>query len=123
MVRPPARAWIEDALFFVPSILPRCRRITTGDRNGNRVPDPEEIGIRQLEGDGDERHLGIHAFDDNTRLEAYERQHGVCPLCGAHFELSEMEADHITPWRDGGRNIPANCQMLCRDCNRRKGAK
>ena len=41
----------------------------------------------------------------------------------AHFELSEMEADHITPWRDGGRTIPANCQMLCRDCNRRKGAK
>ena len=94
-----------------------------GDRNGNRVPDPEEIGIRQLEGDGDERHLGIRAFDDNTRLEAYERQHGVCPLCGAHFALSEMEADHITPWRDGGRTIPANCQMLCRDCNRRKGAK
>ena len=26
-----------------------------GDRNGNRVPDPEEIGIRQLEGDGDFR--------------------------------------------------------------------
>ena len=51
---------------------------------------------------------------------AYPR---VCPLCGAHFELNEMEADHITPWRDGGRTIPANCQMLCRDCNRRKGAK
>ncbi len=26
-----------------------------GDRNGNRIPDPEEIGIRQLEGDGDFR--------------------------------------------------------------------
>ena len=26
-----------------------------GDRNGNRVPDPEEIGIRLLEGDGDFR--------------------------------------------------------------------
>ena len=27
----------------------------TGDKNGNRVPDPEEIGIRALEGDGDFR--------------------------------------------------------------------
>ena len=27
----------------------------TGDKNGNRVPDPEEIGIRPLEGDGDFR--------------------------------------------------------------------
>ena len=50
-------------------------------------------------------------------------QHGVCPLCGAHFELAQMEADHITPWREGGRTVPSNCQMLCKDCNRRKGAK
>lgn len=27
----------------------------TGDKNGNRVPDPEEIGIHYLEGDGDFR--------------------------------------------------------------------
>lgn len=27
----------------------------TGDRNGNRVPDPEEIGIRHFNGDGDFR--------------------------------------------------------------------
>jgi hypothetical protein len=26
-----------------------------GDKNGNRIPDPEEIGIRQLKGDGDFR--------------------------------------------------------------------
>ena len=26
-----------------------------GDKNGNRIPDPEEIGIRPLEGDGDFR--------------------------------------------------------------------
>ena len=92
-----------------------------------------EISVRDLVSgyadSGDEGVVGyggkldIRAFDDNTRLEAYERQHGICPLCGAHFELNEMEADHITPWRDGGRTIPANCQMLCRDCNRRKGAK
>ena len=42
---------------------------------------------------------------------------------GAHFELDEMEADHVTPCRDGGRTVPENCQMLCRDCNRRKGAR
>ena len=27
----------------------------SGDKNGNRIPDPEEIGIRQFEGDGDFR--------------------------------------------------------------------
>ena len=83
----------------------------------------KKSGIWEYVLDGDERHLGIRAFDDNTRLEAYERQRGVCPLCGAHFELAQMEADHVTPWRDGGHTVPGNCQMLCKECNRRKGAK
>ena len=72
---------------------------------------------------GDERHLDIRAFDGNTKREVYERQNGVCPICGKHYELEEMEADHITPWRDGGRTIAENCQMLCREDNRRKGGK
>ena len=38
----------------------------------------------------------------------------------AKLDLSEMEADHITPWHAGGRTISENCQLLCRDCNRRK---
>ena len=71
----------------------------------------------------DEHHLGLRQFPEDIRLAAYERQLGICPLCGRHFEPEEMEADHITPWRDGGRTVEENCQMLCRECNRRKGAK
>ena len=72
---------------------------------------------------GDERHLSIRAFTDNMKREAYERQQGICPNCGQHFEINEMEADHITPWSQGGTTTPENCQMLCRDCNRRKSDK
>ena len=71
----------------------------------------------------DEHWLGLRAFPDDIKLAVYEKQQGICPLCGNHFELEQMEGDHITPWRDGGRTVEANCQMLCRDCNRRKGAK
>ena len=35
---------------------------------------------------------------------------------------NQMQADHITPWSKGGKTIAENCQMLCADCNRRKGA-
>jgi len=73
--------------------------------------------------DGDIHHLGIRAFDANTRREVYERQKGICPICGKHFEIEQMEADHITPWVEGGRTIASNCQMLCRECNRRKSSK
>ena len=70
-----------------------------------------------------EKYLSIRAFTDAQKLAAYERQGGICADCGKHFELSQMEADHITPWCDGGRTIADNCQMLCRECNRRKSGK
>jgi len=73
--------------------------------------------------DGDIHHLGIRTFDANTRREVYERQGGKCAICGKPFDLEVMEADHITPWVEGGRTIASNCQMLCRDCNRRKSSK
>lgn len=69
---------------------------------------------------GQEKYLSIRTFTDNQKREAYEKQKGICPNCKEHFEISEMEADHITPWHAGGRTITDNCQMLCRECNRRK---
>ena len=72
---------------------------------------------------GDERKLSIRAFDMRDRLAAYERQLHKCIYCGKTFEFDEMHADHITPWSKGGKTIPDNCQMLCRDCNLKKGAQ
>jgi len=72
---------------------------------------------------GEEKHLSIRAFSDKMKREAYERQKGICAKCGKHFEIEEMEADHITPWHEGGKTISDNCQMLCKECNRRKSGK
>ena len=80
-------------------------------------------GIYEYVLDHDERHLDLRAFDDNTKREVYERQLGICPICGKHFAIEHMEADHITPWCQGGRTVADNCQMLCRECNRRKSGK
>ena len=77
-------------------------------------------GIYEYLLDGDERHLNIRAFTPKMARAAYERQQGVCPKCRKHFEIDEMQADHITPWSKGGKTIDENCQMLCADCNRRK---
>lgn len=71
----------------------------------------------------DERYLGIRAFSDSIRQKVYEKQKGICPICKEHFEINQMEADHITPWHEGGKTIEENCQMLCKDCNRRKSGK
>lgn len=72
---------------------------------------------------GQEKHLNVRAFTPSQKREAYERQTGVCPVCRRHFELDEMEGDHVTPWHEGGKTHAENCQMLCREDNRRKAGR
>lgn len=71
----------------------------------------------------DPKHLNLRTFSDADRQRSYEAQNGRCVICGDQFELDRMDADHIEPWSKGGRTEPDNCQMLCRACNRAKGAK
>ena len=68
-----------------------------------------------------ERHLSIRKFSDKDKRTAYERQNGICPICGKHHEIDEMEGDHIIPWSKGGKTTIDNLQMLCKKCNREKG--
>ena len=72
---------------------------------------------------GDEKYLNIRAFSDAMKQKAYEKQAGICLVCEREFDISEMEADHIDPWSEGGKTNEDNCQMLCRPCNRRKSSK
>jgi len=73
-----------------------------------------------LSGEKIQKVLNLRTFDEKTKRKVYERQKSVCPLCNEHFEIGEMEADHIVPWVDGGKTIEPNCQMLCKHCNRTK---
>ncbi len=75
---------------------------------------------------GDASKLNLRAFPDSVKREVYEAQKGICPFCRQehrekiHYDLSEMEADHVTPWSQGGKTIKENCQMLCQHHNRTK---
>lgn len=72
---------------------------------------------------GDEHYLNLRAFPEKIKLAVYEQQKHCCKLCGKEFDIEFMEGDHITPWCEGGRTVIENCQMLCRECNRRKGSR
>lgn len=67
-----------------------------------------------------ERHLSIRKFSDKDKRTAYEKQNGICPICGKHHEIEEMEGDHIIAWSKGGKTTIDNLQMLCKKCNREK---
>jgi len=137
--------YFRSVIDWVKAIFPKYRKEMKGvawgplyDKFGKSPLNPKELeekisklmmdsdvqkksGIYAYVIDGDERHLGIRLFDENTKREIYEKQQGICPLCKKHFDIEKMEADHITPWKEGGRTVAENCQMLCRECNRRKG--
>ena len=71
----------------------------------------------------EEKHLNIRKFSDNMKQKVYEKQNGKCKKCNKNFDIGDMEADHITPWVEGGKTNEDNCQLLCKDDNRRKSSK
>ena len=71
----------------------------------------------------DEKYLNIRTFPMAIKQRVYEKQDGKCSICKKPFDIRRMEADHITPWSEGGSTTEDNCQMLCRDDNRRKAAR
>ena len=80
----------------------------------------KKSGVYEYILSGEEKHLSIRAFTQNMKIEAYEHQKGICSKCKKYFKIEQMEGDHITPWHAGGKTISENCQMLCKECNRRK---
>ena len=140
--------YFRSVIDLVQAIFPKTRKEMKGlpwglffNQHGKRTDlDPKklELEIQRLMGDedvtrksgiyeylltGDERKLSIRAFDMRDRLAAYERQLHKCVYCGQVFEFEDMHGDHIVPWSKGGKTVAENCQMLCRDCNLKKGAQ
>jgi len=58
-----------------------------------------------------------------------QKQKDIRPLCKKEkrpqiqFDINKTETDHITPWSEGGKTEINNCQMLCKEHNRRKSDK
>ena len=58
-----------------------------------------------------------------NRMAIYERDDGVCHICGFHVEVEEFEVDHVFPRIRGGSSDSSNLKASHRACNRRKAAR
>ena len=107
----------KDAVFDTAAIEKRVEVLMADDDVSNKK------GVYYYVLTCEEKYLNIRAFTESQKRVAYEKQGGICAVCKNKFDISEMEADHITPWKEGGKTSAENCQMLCKECNRRKSAK
>ena len=55
------------------------------------------------------------------RKTLYGNQEGFCIGCKNHYNLKDLEVDHIIPRSKGGTDHKHNLQLLCGNCNRKKG--
>ena len=92
-----------------------------------------------LGGCADVKLLDVRLFDEVTKKTAYKKQTADaeakgcsnCPLCALGndnnknriYKITEMDADHVTAWSNGGATDISNCTMLCKTHNRAKGNK
>ena len=65
-----------------------------------------------------ERLLSIRAFTDSQKRSAYEKQKGICPICGEEYAIEDMQGDHILEWSKGGKTTMDNLQMVCKSCHK-----
>lgn len=94
------------------------------------VPDMRRfVGRLALMAFADEcnRTAGFEAIPEKTRrgrmkwLRQYEKQGGLCALCGTWRAPAEMTRDHIVPRAKGGGTDWDNIQLTCEPCNQTKG--
>lgn len=67
--------------------------------------------------------LPKRASDAVIRTRLYRQQHGECAGCDEQVELKFMDLDHIVARARGGQDVDDNLQLLCRECNTKKGSR
>ena len=65
--------------------------------------------------------LGPLPKPSTYKQDLYGEQGGDCNGCGTHFRIVDFHIDHIIPRVRGGTDVRSNLQLLCGNCNLRKG--
>jgi|GEM_PF-3546298 hypothetical protein len=67
--------------------------------------------------------LGNGPADLIKAKQVWDRDKGICGICGKPVPFEKFELDHIRPLSKGGTHTFSNVQVAHRSCNSRKGAR
>ncbi len=95
------------------------------------VPDPllveaifdtlVRMAKRQLVGPNPNGNTNGRYIPHDVRVAVWQRDQGGCVGCGVSGLGAYLEFDHVIPYSKGGASTVNNVQLLCRNCNLKKG--
>jgi hypothetical protein len=62
----------------------------------------------------------VNYIDDVDRAVVFERDRGVCGICGEGVDPADFHVDHIVPLLEGGEHSYANVRVAHPSCNVRR---
>jgi 5-methylcytosine-specific restriction endonuclease McrA len=92
----------------------KSRRWRAKDRQRARMAKKEEHSIRRAR-------IANNPVEPISPLLVYERDGGMCGICGEEIRMSDFTMDHIIPISKGGGHVYANVHSAHRACNVRRG--
>lgn len=137
--------YFNSVMMWVQTTFPKYRKEMLGlpwgllyNKYGKNTYDPEALekrinelfaneevtdhrGIYEFVLSGEDEDLACRlskrAFSNSDKRTAYERQNGICPICGEPYPIEEMEGHHKVSWVNGGTTTLDNLQMVCKKCH------
>lgn len=102
------RAWVAANPDKVRAYQSKYRK-----NNLHKMTDKENRRRARMIGNG---------YEKVDRLAVYERDGGVCHICGKHVPVDVFTLDHLDPIAKGGAHVVTNLRVAHRVCNSRRGA-
>lgn len=112
-------SWLIDIAEYLPLVR---ERLSSGNCKVQTIQELAEVHAQERKWRSSESYRRHEYADRRADLfsQLVERDGNKCRECGA---TSDVTVDHIQPLSRGGSNDLANLQLLCRQCNSRKGAR
>ena len=108
--------WVDHAFFAVSSEYSVEQSIAPARADSLKDAHKLQRAIEMTSGEA--RRGGTReVISDDIRHFVWIRDKGACLKCGSNGDL---QFDHIIPHSLGGNSEPANLQLLCGSCNRKK---